>query len=679
METEPTKTGCEFAGPRGVEDPAAATPAWDTLPGTLLAAVDCVGAGLVICDAQRADCPIVHVSNGFSVITRYTAPEAVGLGLGFLLAPENSAATVGQFRAVLARGGKFCGEFLCRRREGGPVVCELMLTPLPAPDGGLRHIAALLTDITERKRREEQLKEAEARYRGIFENAVEGIYQSTPDGHYLAVNPALAKMYGYSSPEEMLNTVSDISHQIYVDPAYRDRFRSEVEEKGEVRGLEYQVRCRDGSIIWISESARVVRDARGAARYYEGFIDDITPRKEAEQARARLEKQMVQTQKMEAMGTLAGGIAHDFNNILCAMLGMTELALASAELTGQTRKNLDAVLKSAGRAKDLVKQILTFSRYRESERHPLKIRVILKECVKLLNASLPSSIEIVSTVDTEDDTVLADATEMHQLIMNLGTNAAHAMRSRGGRLEYRLESVQVTDEQARLSPLEAGPHMRLTVRDTGHGMSPDVMENIFDPFFTTKPPGEGTGLGLTLVQRIVANGGGHITVESRENYGTTFQIYFPRAEATVVDGPVKHEVIPGRHERLLVVDDEILILSMMQQHLRKMGYRVITRADSVSALDSFREEPDRYDLVITDHTMPGMLGSELAEKLGAIRANVPVILITGMNQPPNFAGSHFAARRAVVRKPIDFVDLSHRIREQLEPVQAAGGEQGGAG
>ena len=670
MSTEFTRKGRKSGRPHAITDAQTSAPAWDSLPGTLLAAVDCLGAGLMVCDTKSPDCPIVYVSNGFGVISQYTPPEALGRHPDFLLAQENSRETGAQFHTALAGGAKVQLEFLCRRRNAPPLPCELILTPLPTTPGTPRYLAGLLTDITERKRREEQLKEAEARYRGIFENAVEGIYQSTPDGHYVAVNPALAKMYGYATPEEMLNSVSDISHQIYVDPSFRERFRQEVELHGEVRGLEYQVRCRDGTVIWISESARVVRDAQGTARYYEGFIDDITPRKEAEQARARLEKQMVQNQKMEAMGTLAGGIAHDFNNILCAMLGMTELALSNNDVTGVTRKNLEAVLKSACRAKDLVKQILTFSRRAESEKHALRLNTILKECVKLLNATLPSSIQIASVIETDNDTVLADATEMHQLIMNLGTNAAHAMRTKGGRLDYRLESVEVTPEQAaRLMPLRSGPHVRLSVSDTGHGMSREVMDSIFDPFFTTKPPGEGTGLGLTLVHRVVTRCGGQITVDSRENVGTTFQIYLPRAsDAALAAVPVKNEVLPGRYERLLVVDDEILILSMLQQQLRKMGYRVITRADSLSALESFQQEPDRYDAVITDHTMPGMLGAELAEKLGGIRADVPVILMTGLNQPPSFAGSHFAPRRSVIKKPIDFVDLSHRLREQLDPL-----------
>jgi len=634
----------------------------------LASSLDCLDVGVLICDARSADCPIIFVSKGFAVITRYTEEDVLNKKLSSLLSPETAPAARLKIQQAFAQRTACREEFRCCRNGAAPIWCELHLTPVPALGDTPAHLIALLIDITQHKEREASLEDARARYGGIFENAVEGIYQSTPDGHYLAVNPALARMYGYASPAELLEQVCDIGHQIYVDPSVREGFRREVEQSGEIRCLEYQVRHRDGHIFWISESARAVRDAEGRPQYYEGFIEDITQRKEAEGARARLEKQMIQAQKMEAIGTLAGGIAHDFNNILCAMLGLTELALTNEQVTGPTRKNLEAVLKSGGRAQNLIRQILTFSRRGENESSPILVSVLLKECVKLLNASLPSSIHISVTVETNEDTVIADPTEIHQVIMNLGTNAAHAMKHSGGRLEYTLRSVDLTQEQAsRHSLLHAGPHVYLAVRDTGHGIKREILERIFDPFFTTKPAGEGTGLGLTLVQRIITRYGGHVELESQENLGTTFQIYLPRStQPAIVPVTRKDVLLPGRREHLLIVDDEIPILDMLQQRLRQVGYRITTRADSTTALETFQAEPDKFDLVITDNTMPCMQGAELAERLGHIRANVPVILITGLNQLPTFAGSRFASRRAILRKPLDFVDLSHRLREFLE-------------
>ena len=510
------------------------------------------------------------------------------------------------------------------------------------------------------------LKDAEAKYRGMFENAVEGIYQSTPDGQFLAVNTALARMYGYDHPAELLSQVSDIQSQIYVDPTLRERFKQQIDRDGFVHDLEYQVRQRNGNVIWISESARAVRDEYSEIRFYEGFIDNITARKEAEAERSRLEKQMLQAQKMDAVGTLAGGIAHDFNNILCAILGYTELSLFDPKVEGRTRENLQSVFKSAQRAQDLIKRILTFSRPKETERRPLKLSAVIHEAVKLLNASLPSSIKISVSVKTDQDVVVADATEMHQVIMNLGTNAGHAMKSNGGSLEYILELAQLDATQAGALSLPAGAFVHLTVRDTGHGISGETLEKIFEPFFTTKAPGRGTGLGLTLVQKIITRADGQITVESEPSIGTSFHIYLPQSLEALPADEAEHKVLPGQNERILVIDDEIPVLSMMQQRLRQMGYRVVTRADSVEALRTFRAEPATFDLVITDHTMPSMLGAELAEQVGDVRPDLPVVLMTGLNQPPNLSGSRYAAKRAVFQKPIDFVELSHRMRKLLE-------------
>jgi PAS domain S-box-containing protein len=511
------------------------------------------------------------------------------------------------------------------------------------------------------------IKDEEAKYRGIFENAVEGIYQSTPDGHYLVANTALARMYGYDRVEDLLNRVSDIQNQIYVDPQFRGIFKREIDRVGFIKGLEYQVRRCDGSVIWISESARAVRNADGTIRYYEGFIDNITARKEAESERARLEKQMLHAQKMDAIGTLAGGIAHDFNNILCAVLGYTGLALEDTQIKGVTRENLQAVLKSAERAKDLIKRILTFSRPTDAEHRPLKLGGILKEGVKLLHATLPSTIKINVAIRTDEDIVMADVTEMHQVVMNLGTNAGHAMQPKGGQLDYALELVDLNAEQSATLFIPVGSYVCLTVRDTGRGMNREVLEKIFDPFFTTKAAGRGTGLGLTLVRQIVTRSGGHIKVESEPGQGTTFYIYLPKSPQSLTP-PIAdtNQLLPGRREKILLVDDEIPVLDMMQQHLRKVNYRVITRADSLDALETFRAEPQKFDLVITDHTMPSLQGADFAEKLGEIRPDVPVILMTGLNRPPDFNQSRFAPLRAVVQKPINFLELSHCLRRFLD-------------
>ena len=510
------------------------------------------------------------------------------------------------------------------------------------------------------------LKDAEAKYRGMFENAVEGIYQSTPDGQFLAVNTALARMYGYERPEDLLSQVSDIQSQIYADPTFRERFKQQIDRDGFVHNLEYQVRQRNGETIWISESARAVRDENGDIRFYEGFIDNISARKEAEIERARLEKQMLQAQKMDAVGTLAGGMAHDFNNILCAILGYTELALFDNKVEGRTRENLQSVFKSAQRAQDLIKRILTFSRPKETDRRPLKLSPVIQEAVKLLNATLPSSIEILVTIKSDEDVVVADATEMHQVIMNLGTNAGHAMKAKGGKLEYILEDVQLNPAQADLLSLAPGHFVHLIARDTGCGMNCETVEKIFEPFFTTKAPGRGTGLGLTLVQKIITRSAGQVSVESELDKGTAFHIYLPYSREPVVADEASGKVLHGKNERILIIDDELPVLSMMQQRLRKMGYRVVTRADSIEALRTFRAEPTQFDLVITDHTMPSMLGAELAEKVGDLRPDLPVVLMTGLNQPPNLSESPYASRRAVFQKPIDFVELSHRLRKFLD-------------
>jgi PAS domain S-box-containing protein len=482
-----------------------------------------------------------------------------------------------------------------------------------------------IRDITERKRVEEALARAEEKYRSIFENAIEGIYQTTVEGRFISVNPAFARMLGYDSPDEILNTITDIPRQLYVNPEGRFELLQVIEERGVVQEFETQFLRKDKSIAWVALNVRAVLDKGGEVSYLEGTAQDITDRK-------TLESRLFRAQKMEAIGTLAGGIAHDFNNILAAVIGYTEMTkgrLQQAELRG----NLEQVLKACDRAKNLVGQILTFSRSVELEIRPIDIAPLTNEALKLLRATLPSTIEIRQIVAPDARAVLADPTQIHQVLINLCTNAAHAMRERGGILEVRLENVDTTSEITGFhSDLTSGSYVRLAVTDTGTGIPPEVVHRIFDPFFTTKKPGEGTGLGLSVVYGIVSGYGGTITVHSKPGTGSAFTVYLPAiaCEATAEEEPLN--AIPRGKERILFVDDEDILAEMGRDLLEDLGYTVTAMTDSLSAWDVFRAQPDQFDLVITDMTMPGMTGAELAKELLKIRPKIPIILCTGYSE-----------------------------------------------
>ncbi|HVW20330.1 MAG TPA: ATP-binding protein [Opitutaceae bacterium] len=384
----------------------------------------------------------------------------------------------------------------------------------------------LYNEILERRKAERALRAAERKYRGFFENAAEGAYQSSAEGQYLSVNPALARLYGYATPGEMMASVGNIAEEIYLDPEMRRRFRDQIERDGEVRDLEYQVRQRGGRVLWISENARVARNRRGKVLYYEGTIRDITRSKEAEAEAARLEQQLLQAQKMEAVGTLASGIAHDFNNILGAIVGYAELAQDDLAPDQRGFGFINDLLAATQRAKQLVRQILAFSRQDPPAREVVRLGTVVREVAALLRATLPTTIAIGLELEEEDDRTVADPVQLHQVLLNLGTNASHAMRERGGRLAFRLEGVELGGGgRPRLGALAPGRYLRLQVSDTGQGIPPEIIRRIFEPFFTTKPVGEGSGLGLSVVDGIVRNHGGEIQVESTLGAGTTFSIY----------------------------------------------------------------------------------------------------------------------------------------------------------
>jgi PAS domain S-box-containing protein len=368
---------------------------------------------------------------------------------------------------------------------------------------------------------------AERKYRGFFENAVEGVYQSTVGGRYLDVNPSLARLYGYASPAEMMASIGNIARDVYVQPGMRRSFRRRIEADGEVRGLEYQVRRRDGRVIWISENARVVRNRLGKVLYYEGTIRDVTALKGAEAEAASLEDQLRQAQKMEAIGTFASGIAHDFSNMNAAICGFAELALEAAPEDSQSRRLLMEVLAVSHRAADLIRQILLFSRQTPPARKTVHLWAVVEEVAMLLSATLPPNISVHRESLAADDRTVGDPSQVHQVLLNLCANAVHAMHERGGRLTIRLEH-EAAGASGSAAP---GPRLRLSVGDTGHGIPEDVQRRMFEPFFTTKPAGRGSGLGLSVVHGIVRNHGGEIHVDSSVGAGTTVTVFLPAGAA----------------------------------------------------------------------------------------------------------------------------------------------------
>lgn len=521
-------------------------------------------------------------------------------------------------------------------------------------------IIGTLLDITGRKRAEKILKESEEKYRDIFNNALMGIFQISSDGHLINANPALARILGYGSPKEIVDKITDFGRQYYVQPEQSDELLADINKKGSFRGREIRLFKKDKSIAWVTVNGRAVKDIKGKTIYYEGAMQDITEQKS-------LELQLRQTQKMESLGKLTAGIAHDFNNILSSLLGYTQLAMRELK---EERKldHLNQVLKACDRAKSLIKQILSMSHRSEQEQKPVDTGIIAKEVLSLLKSTLPSNIEFRYRIANKSMMVAADPTQIHQIIMNLCTNAAHAMRERNGLLYINITNIIISNNALFLVPhLRVGPYVRLTVKDTGHGIDPAIMDRIFDPFFTTKEIGEGTGLGLSIVYGIVNSLGGAISVQSKSGKGTTFNIYLPRLNVVTPRKKKKpSQDMPVGTEQILFVDDEVSIVDMGKKMLQSLGYNVVAVNSSLEALKLFLSKPDRFDIVITDMTMPHIAGTELAEKILEVRPEIPIILCTGYGNLINEKKIKAMGIRKFLIKPVSMPDIALSVREILD-------------
>jgi PAS domain S-box-containing protein len=423
-------------------------------------------------------------------------------------------------------------------------------------------------------------------------------------------------------------------------------------------------RLSPGDLARLEQFARLASIALDNARLYTRMEHELAERKRAERESRDMERQLRRAQKMEAMGTLAGGIAHDFNNILGAILGYTELALFEVPADSAARKKMSQVMRAGHRARDLVRQILLFSRESREDRELIAMGPVVKEAVKLLRATLPATIAVERLVEGELGPVMGNPTEIHQIVMNLCTNAGHAMEETGGTLRVSLAGVELDGEAA--PPLPAGRYVRLAVRDDGPGMDPETLERIFDPYFTTKNPAKGTGLGLSIVHRIVETMGGAIQARSEPGDGAEFTAFFPEAQAEGASPPAAVPFSPGNGERVLFVDDEPALAELGREMLDRMGYRTDICDHPEGALRRFSKAPDRYDLVLTDLTMPGMTGDQLCLELRRIRPRLPVVICTGFSERMDEARAKEAGAFALLMKPITLDDLSKTLHKALK-------------
>jgi signal transduction histidine kinase/ActR/RegA family two-component response regulator len=399
----------------------------------------------------------------------------------------------------------------------------------------------------------------------------------------------------------------------------------------------------------------------------------ILQRKRMTEEKEKLEQHLRQTQKMEAIGTLSGGIAHDFNNILSPIIGFAELARLKLSDDNPAVRDIEHVINAGNRAKELVKQILSLSRQTKFELKPIQFHTVLKEALKLLRSTIPTTIEIKTRIEDSETTVLADSTQIHQIIMNLCTNAYHAMRRTGGILNIVLEQRTVTHDEGHPPNIFPGEYIVLSVQDTGTGMTRSIMEKIFDPYFTTKNKDEGTGLGLSVIQGIVSSYGGHIAVSSEPGIGSCFEVYIPGMTSEQAIRTDEHSIpLPGGTEHILVVDDEEAIASMITSMLRNKGYTVTACTNSTDALRTFRDRHTDFSLVITDMTMPQMTGVELARRLIDFRPDIPLILCTGFSEMIDEKKAEMLGFCKYLMKPVNMKDLYLSVRETIDRSQMTG-------
>ena len=549
-------------------------------------------------------------------------------------------------------------------KDGRKRLVNWMNSPIKNPDGSLKYILSTGLDVTVQNSAEAALRSSENRFKDLADSLPQVIFETDQTGNLTYVNQNAYQLFGYTR-NDFEKGINALDTLIAEDREKAANDILQVLEEKSVEHYEYTGQRKDGQTFPISiHSKRIVRDNK--VEGLRGIIIDLTEIKAVEKEKSELQTQLQHAYRLEAIGTLAGGIAHDFNNILAAIIGYTELALEDTPKESLTFSNLQNVMLASDRAKNLVQQILAFSRQVESKPIPVRVNQTIEEALKFLRASIPATIDIAKNIQS-DSMVMADPSQVLQVIMNLCSNAAHAMRTKGGSLGISLADVGFdSDSSEPMGEVTAGKFLKLTVEDTGDGIPPELNDRIFDPFFTTKQIGEGTGMGLSVVHGIVNEIGGNIHVTSEIGKGTAFNIFLPVIEIEAISEINQTDSIPMGKERILFVDDEAFQVDLGKQILERLGYSVVTKTSSLEALELFRAKPSDIDLVVTDMTMPDMTGDDLAKRILEIRSDIPILLCTGYSEQITEEKAWEIGIRGFALKPMVTEQLAHLIRKTID-------------
>jgi len=569
-------------------------------------------------------------------------------------------------RAMAAGKPSINEEWLTFADNGYKGLFETIKSPLSGADGDLIGVLGIARDISERKNAENGLRESQKRYKSAQRMGHVGNWEYELVTENFWGSDETKRIYGFNP--ESKNFTTDEVEKCIPDRERVHQALIDLIENNTPYDLEFKIYPVSGpKQKFIRSIAELQKDDSGKPCKVTGVIQDITRQKEEESEKQQLELNLLQAQKMESIGTLTGGIAHDFNNILGIILGNTELALDDVPELNPAHSNLEEIKTASLRAKNIVKQLLSFSRKVEQRMQPIEIALVIKDALKFLRSTIPTTIDVKQDIKITDEKILADPAQINQIMMNLCINASHAMEETGGMIEVIVEKVMLDDNSAKIYPkLNPGEHLKIRLSDTGPGINPDIIDRVFDPYFTTKGVGKGSGMGLSVVHGIIKNHNGAITVDSKPGKGTTFNILFPKAtEKSKMENESTKEPLCG-NETILFVDDEISIVKMIKRMLERLGYKVKTKTNPVEALDLFKSKPDHFDLVITDMTMPQMTGVKLYEKLMGIRPDIPVIICTGHSSMIDEEKAKLLKIAAYVMKPITMTEISQTIRKVLD-------------